>query len=116
MLKKILFFVFVVFSFSLFSCTKKNEIVFDESEPLALAPDVEWALICEPYAAFRKTADWSAEVISHCRKGDIFMLKGTLISNDKENWYYFDQGWLPESVLLVYSNYFKAKAAKEMQK
>ena len=39
-------------------CAKKSVevIVFDNTHPLALAPDVEWAVVTEPYAVFRETA------------------------------------------------------------
>ncbi len=104
----VLFFVFI----SLFvSCSSKKEVVFDNSEPLALAPDVQWAVVIEPYAAFRKNTDWSAEIVSHCRKGDILQVKGNAVFNNSEDWYYFDEGWLPDSVIDIYSNRFKAANA-----
>lgn len=110
-LNKLVLFFSVFLVFFTFGCKKDKEIVFDNSDPLALALDVQWAVIVEPYAAFRKNTDWNSEVSDHCRKGDILQIKGNAIFNNKENWYFFDEGWLPESVLAVYSNKFKAQTA-----
>lgn len=110
-LNKLVLFFSAFLVFFTFGCKKDKEIVFDNSDPLALALDVQWAVIVEPYAAFRKNTDWNSEVSGHCRKGDILQIKGNAIFNNKENWYFFDEGWLPESVLAVYSNKFKAQTA-----
>ncbi len=110
-LNKLVLFFSAFLVFFAFGCKKDKEIVFDNSDPLALALDVQWAVIVEPYAAFRKNTDWNSEVSGHCRKGDILQIKGNAIFNNKENWYFFDEGWLPESVLAVYSNKFKAQTA-----
>ncbi len=109
-------FCFLISLFSCVSCSSKKEIVFDNSEPLALAPDVQWAVVIEPYAAFRKNTDWSSEINGHCRKGDILQIKGNAVFNNAENWYYFDEGWLPESVIDIYPNRFKAENAAGMLK
>ena len=81
---KISFILFLVL-FSTVSCSEKKQIVFDSSEPLALAPDVQWAVVVEPYAAFRKTTDWAGEINGHCRKGDILQIKGNAVFNNSEN-------------------------------
>lgn len=115
----LLFLLNFCFLFSFFmcvSCSSKKEIVFDNSEPLALAPDVQWAVVIEPYAAFRKDTDWSSDINGHCRKGDILQIKGNAVFNNAENWYYFDEGWLPESVIDIYPNRFKAENAAGMLK
>ena len=54
--KTILLAVTALFVAVLFTgCNKKSEekIVFDKTHPLALAPDVEWAVVIEPYAVFK---------------------------------------------------------------
>lgn len=100
----------------LFSACKKDDrdmIALDTSDPLALAPDVSWAVVVEPYAAFRKELAWNAEAVDYCKQGEIFpILASAMASEDDggEIWYRFDDGWLPASVLTVYSN--KLKAAK----
>lgn len=111
--------MFIFFSFLIIGCTKKNEteIILDNSEPLALAPDVQWAVVSEPYAAFKESKDWSASVIGHCRKGDVLQIKGKSFDSKNEIWYYFEQGWLHSSSVLVYSNRLRAqKYASQTEK
>lgn len=103
--------ILLLFSFLIIGCAKKGEteIILDNSEPLALAPDVQWAVVSEPYAAFKESKDWSASVIGHCRKGDVLQVKGKSLDSKNEVWYYFEQGWLPSSSVLVYNNRLKAQ-------
>ncbi|WP_022931608.1 hypothetical protein [Treponema bryantii] len=93
------------------SCKKKTAevIVFDDSHPLALAPDVEWAVVTEPYAVFKESDEWGAATAGHCRKGEILQVKGKSVDADKENWYYFEGGWLPQSCVSIFSNRYKAE-------
>lgn len=93
------------------SCKKKTTevIVFDDSHPLALAPDVEWAVVTEPYAVFKESDEWGAATAGHCRKGEILQVKGKSVDADKENWYYFEGGWLPQSCVSIFSNRYKAE-------
>ena len=55
----ILIFILILMP-SFTSCKKKSaeSIIFDNSHPLALAPDVEWAVVTEPYAVFRDSDEW----------------------------------------------------------
>lgn len=116
-----LFLVFSVFFLILVlntSCkdSKKNVIIFDDSEPLALAPDVQWALVIDPYAAFRESMDWESEIKSYCKKGEILQIISRSFDDKKNYWYKFEQGWLPESSINVYSNRMKAQTAKKTLK
>ena len=97
--------------FFLLSCRKNASIRFDDRYPLALAPDIEWALVTAPYAAYKSEPDWSAEANGHCRKSDILQIEGTALSSDDEVWYRFAEGWLPSSVVAVYRTRFKAETA-----
>ena len=119
----------LLLALSLVGCNKKpvinddidkkdeTEIILDNSEPLALAPDVQWAVVSEPYAAFKESKDWSASVIGHCRKGDVLQIKGKSFDSKNEVWYYFEQGWLHSSSVLVYSNRLRAqKYASQTEK
>ena len=92
-------------------CAKKSSevIVFDNSHPLALAPDVEWAVVTEPYAVFKETDEWGAATAGHCRKGEILQVLGKAVDAQKENWYYFEGGWLPQSCVSIFSNRYKAE-------
>lgn len=106
----ILIFIFILIpSFS--SCKKKSaeSIIFDNSHPLALAPDVEWAVVTEPYAVFRESDEWGGSTAGHCRKGEILQVKGKSVDAQKENWYYFEGGWLPQNCVSVFSNRYKAQ-------
>ncbi len=90
---------------------KGDEIRLDNSEPLALAPDVSWAVVLDPYAGYRKVTSWNSDVTSYCRKGDILQVLGETAVKASGNWYEFKDGWLPESAVTVYNNRFKAEAA-----
>ena len=120
-LKKSLFLVSICFlaCSSLFTGCKKNKeevIIFDNEEPLSLAPDIEWALITAPYAAYRSEIDWNSPVVNHCRRGEILQVHAKSIDKEKTVWYKFEEGWLPESCLSIYANRYKAKTAAESLK
>ena len=97
------------------SCTKKSEekIIFDNSQPLALAPDVEWAVVVEPYAVFKETDEWGAATTGHCRKGEILQVKGKAVDAAKDTWYFFEGGWLPQSYVSIFSNRYKAESVSK---
>ena len=96
-------------------CAKKSSevIVFDNSHPLALAPDVEWAVVTEPYAVFKETDEWGAATAGHCRKGEILQVLGKAVDAQKENWYFFEGGWLPQSCVSIFSNRYKAETVSK---
>ena len=114
---KILLSSFLIFIFiSLISgCNKKTteNIVFDDSHPLALAPDVEWAVVTEPYAVFKESNDWGAVTTGHCRKGEILQVKGKAVDSKMENWYFFEGGWLSQNSISVFSNRYKAESVSK---
>ena len=100
----------------LVSC-KNKQIQFDNSEPLALIPSLEWAVVIEPYVGFRTQMSWDSEISEHCRKGEILLVKGKSYSADGEIWYSFEQGWLHDSFVQIYNNKYKAIAnVEEMEK
>ncbi|MCR5495895.1 MAG: hypothetical protein K6F15_09685 [Treponema sp.] len=113
---KIIFLSFLCFASFFSSCSKNKEIILDNSSPLAMAPDVQWALVIEPYSAFRKESDWSSEVMGHCRKGEIFQILGATMDNEKSVWLNFSFGWLPSNSVEVYSNKYKAETAASLLK
>ena len=96
-------------------CSKKSAevIVFDDRYPLALAPDVEWAVVTEPYAVFKENDEWGAAPAGHCRKGEILQVMGKSVDSAKENWYYFEGGWLPQSCVSIFSNRYKAETVSK---
>jgi|SRR5574344_1870456 hypothetical protein len=99
-------------------CFRSGAISFDTSDPNALTPGIEWAVITEPYAAFRKESNFGSAVASEARRGEIYEVTGkTIVLNGKDapsketTWYEFEKGWLDESVLTIYDNKMRAKAA-----
>jgi hypothetical protein len=96
-------------------CVRKNvPLTLDNSDPLALDPGIEWAVVHDPYAAYRKTAGYDAPVTAHCRKADILQVTGRCtvrIDTTDETWYAFRDGWLPGNSIDIYSNKFRAKSA-----
>ncbi len=104
-------FLILIFAVLFSSCEKKSEeiIVFDDSHPLALAPDVEWAVVTEPYAVFKESDEWGAATGGHCRKGEILQVMGKSMDASKDIWYYFEDGWLPQNCVSIFSNRYKAE-------
>ena len=103
---------------SFVSCTKKSAetIPLDSSEPLALAPDVEWAVVLDPYAAYRHSPSWDDTAAGYCRKGDVLQVTGKAAVKESGMWYKFKEGWLPESAVTIYSNRYRAESAAEKLK
>ncbi|MDY4210892.1 MAG: hypothetical protein SOX64_05670 [Treponema sp.] len=117
-MKKIIFLLAVFSIYFLSSCKPRNEqIVFQENDVINLNPSISWAVVTEPYAAFRKEASWDSSALDHCKLGDVLMIEGCVILNKKndlsvkEIWYRFDKGWLVESSVSVYQNKLKAQKA-----
>ena len=117
MKKYCLFILSVSLLFLMVSCSKREVIVFDESNPLSLEPGVEWAVIVKPYAAFRQTSSIDSNVIEHGRKGDVMQVIGKEYQKKQDSnsgfeiWYKFSSGWLLESDIKVYDNQLKANNA-----
>ena len=113
--KKIVVILTVILIVLFPACHKNDELVisFDDSYPLALAPDVEWCVVTEPYVAYKKEADWGSTVTGHCRKGEILQILGKHPDSGGERWYYTDKGWLSEISISVYSNRYKAQKVSE---
>lgn len=115
-MNRVFFCITFVFFFIFSGCSKNRAIIFDNSYPLAMAPDVEWAVVVDPYAAFRNFHSWESEVIGHCRCGDILQVSGISVNSDKESWYMFSSGWLPASAVDIYSNRLRAQSASALLK
>ena len=116
-MKKYLAALFII-SCLFVSCNRNKDevIVFDNSHPLALAPDISWALVTDPYAAYKSQVGWDEQVTGHCRKGEILQILSKAFDSDGLEWYRFEEGWLPSSCLTVYSNRLRAEnSAKNLQ-
>lgn len=114
-MKKSYFFVILILCSFLFSCTKKSEdiLVLDDSHPLALAPDISWAVVTDPYVAYKTDKSWDSEVIGHCRRGDILQVIGKSEDTEGNSWYYFREGWVSGNCLSVYNNRYRAQKVSE---
>ena len=114
--KNVLFIFLILITFSIFTgCEKQEEtIVFDDEYPLALSPSVNWAVVREPYAAYREECSWTSSVIGHCRRGEILQVVGSSIDADGDKWCHFENGWLPSSCLNIYSNRLKAERVADI--
>ena len=114
-MKNLIFLLSIFILFTVSGCNKneeKNEsIVFDDSHPFAISPDVEWAVITEPYVGFHEENNRSSSSNSYCRKGEILKVEGFSINDESERWYLFEKGWIPASSLVVYKNRYKAESA-----
>lgn len=86
------------------------DIPLDKSNPLALAPDVKWALVTDPYAAYRDKASWEAGASAYERKGAILQALAETTNADGV-WYKFERGWLPASALSIHDNRYKAETS-----
>ncbi len=107
-------------SFLFVSCGRTKMIDISDSNSRELSPSVDWALVHEPYAAFRKEPSFESPVVAHARRGEIMQVLGnrhvTTGSGKNEHtgaWYWFEQGWLDESLVTLYDNRFKAQAVAE---
>lgn len=114
--------IFTVLSFSSCKKVKEVKIVFDDSQPLAISPDISWAVISVPYATFKAEPAFDAETTGHCRRGEILQVIGntkktdTSVKNKNKpliTWYYFDKGWLSSENVSIYNNLYRAKTAAE---
>lgn len=117
-IKKIItLFIFAILFLNISCFNKKEEsIVFDSAYPLALSPAVSWAVVIDPYVAYKEDVDWNSKITGHSRKGEILQVLGTSKDSDNQTWYKFDLGWLPSSCLTVYSNRYKAQSVSNSMK
>ncbi|MBQ5491563.1 MAG: hypothetical protein IIT68_05865 [Treponema sp.] len=98
------------------SCSKEKPIVLDSDDIKALTPGVEWAVVGEPYAAFREEPAFESTVMAHARRGDVLEVKGKTLCKDPLTsrtftWYQFEDGWLELSSVVIYDNRLKAQTA-----
>ena len=101
---------------SLFSGCKREKMLniqLDNSDPLALAVDIEWAVVSDPYITFREEKAWTSKELGHGKKGDVLMVKGYAFSSENEKWVRFEDGFLPLKSVKIFSNKFQAMAASK---
>lgn len=103
----------LVFSCLVFSCKKNRSenIEFDSYDPLALAVDVEWAVVTDPYVTFHEDKEWNTKQNGHVKKGEVLKVIGYSYSSTNEKWVKFEKGYLPLKSVTVYTNKFQAENA-----
>lgn len=111
-MKKIIFLLLTIFIVFI-SCSKQK---MGRPADLGIIDNLmdgnEWAVITTPYTAFKKTPNINADTINHGRQGDIHLVIGKSIQKSDtsvEIWYQFEEGWIPENNLAIYSNKLKAE-------
>lgn len=129
--KRIFLFSVLCFLFSVFSCSKNNQIEFQEMTADELSPRVEWALVTDPYVACREQAGYEFPTVASFRKGEIYEVQGNCVIKveyeddsqksrktitKNETWYALENGWVPESAVKIFSNKLKAESAKKSLK
>ncbi|MBO5608560.1 MAG: hypothetical protein J5930_11840 [Treponema sp.] len=102
------------------SCRKEKSINVANLESLSLTPGVEWAVVQEPYAAFRKGPSYEESVVSQTRRGEVlqvvgksYVTTGSGRSKSVSMWYKFEEGWLDERSIILYDNRLKAQKASD---
>ena len=96
--------------FSILSCTNKEPSQIDVSHTEYFASSPQWAVITEAYASYFTTPSKKSEINSYGREGEVISVEGIRIEN-RETWYKFEQGWLPQSSVTIYSNKLQATSA-----
>ena len=121
----------VLVLFTLAGCSKRETVDIHGEDALALAPDIEWAVISEPYVAYRSGPGFDYHIAGHGRKGDVLQVNGRSyvryesVNGEGRNakttvgyttWYKFSDGWLDQNSVTVYDNKLKAEnAAKKLK-
>lgn len=115
-LKKALASLFLFLIFFLTSCSKTKSINIELKNPESINPGIQWALINEPFVAFRSDSDFDSEVTSHGRLGDVEKVIGVFRKKERV-WYRFSKGWLDEGSVIIYDTQLKALSkSKEVLK
>lgn len=109
-------FAAVILAVLLAGCKKQTGIELDERHTLSLAPDIKWAVIKEPYVAYRTDKSWDAPTGGYERKGEILQVFGTSSAKDGGVWFKFEGGYLPASAVVIESNRYRAERTSQAMK
>lgn len=108
--------VFLMFS----GCYRnENQNTVDLSVFETIHSDGEWAVLADPYVAYRDAPDPSSNVRAHGRLGDIARVTGKSLVPDVKTqtsliWYQFEDGFVAESAVVIYPNRLQAQAAADL--
>lgn len=118
--KVLISFLIFLIIFSLGGCFLKpapKEI--DISAATEISSLEQWAVITIAYASFKEDAGNQFDIIAHGKQGDVHQILGNKIigaDKEKELWYEFQEGWLPQNAIRVFSNKLQAEFFKEKSK
>lgn len=113
-MKRLYFLIILTSIFLLIVSCKKNRsetIILDSHDPLALAVDVEWAVVTDPYVTFHEDKEWNTKQNGHVKKGEVLKVTGYSYSSTNEKWVKFENGYLPLKSVSIYTNKFQAENA-----
>lgn len=94
-----------------FSCTKKKDVNIVLPTSFSVSILEEWAVVTELYTAYYEKPEIDSMIASHARLGDVLLIKGKHIDNEKRLWYNFENGWILENYVSVHSNELRALTA-----
>ncbi len=83
-------------------------------ETPSLSGGYGWGVITEPYTSFLDTPGRQGIIAAHGRRGEILEVAARRIVNDDNVpriWFRFEQGWLPETSVRIFSNIYQARTA-----
>lgn len=110
-----------LFSLFFFSGCSSKELssLIDVSNTENLATSPPFAVITTPYIAYLERPISTAKARNYARIGDVAEIIGSsidILSENRELWYQFEKGWLPEGAIKIYPNKFKAEfATRQLQ-
>ncbi len=107
-MKRILSIAFILI---LFSCSKDEYKEIDVSNTLNLAMSSQYAVIVEPYASYHQESNQNSNILSYGRIGEVVEVTGSTINNNEELWYHFEDGWLSQETIQIYTNKLQASYA-----
>jgi hypothetical protein len=73
-----------------------------------------WGVITDPYASFFDTPGSQGIIAAHGRRGEVLAIGARRIVNENNSvrvWFRFEQGWLPETAVQLFSNIYQARNA-----
>ena len=111
-MKFIIPFVLIFF----FACNNNNDEVpttIDVSHTEFFATASQWAVITDAYSKYLSFPSQEAEVTSYGRVGDIISIETIKIETSDSVWYKFENGWLSQASVVIYTNKLQALSASK---
>lgn len=102
------------------SCSSRLDKPLALPVSINISADEKWAVVTVPYTAFSQEAGETAAAVGYARRGEVMKVEGlSYVGSGNELrtiWYQFENGWLPENAVRIYSNSLRAQqAAQELE-